>query len=502
VGETGSGARPAPDAVLVEIARYVLETEIASPVAAETARLALADSLACACEALVHPDCTELIGPVAPGTIVPGGVRVPGTSLVLDPVGGAFAISALIRWLDYNDTWLAKEWGHPSDNFGAILAVADYVSRQRRARGEQPYRVRDVLTAAIKAYEIQGVLALENSLNRVGFDHVQFVKVASAAVAAALWGGGFAEVVSAVSNAWVDGPALRTYRHFPNTGPRKSWAAADATSRAVRLAWLALRGEPGYPTALSAPQWGFQDVVLRGQPVVLARPLGSYVMENVLFKIAFPAEFHGQTAVEAALRLHPLVRDRLEEIAEIVIETQESAKRIIDKPGPFANPADRDHSLQYMTAVALLYGELRYEHYLEPIALRSAHSGPHRQDARDREPGVQPGLPRSREAVDRQRGAGRLPRRKSDRAGPGRVSDRTSAAASRRATALAAEAGAGAPPGLSRAAGSRARAPFARRSGVAGSGRRPAARRPAPGVKDELDPAAAAGAAGIGASVP
>jgi len=368
VGETGSGARPAPDAVLVEIARYVLETEIASPVAAETARLALADSLACACEALVHPDCTELIGPVAPGTIVPGGVRVPGTSLVLDPVGGAFAISALIRWLDYNDTWLAKEWGHPSDNFGAILAVADYVSRQRRARGEQPYRVRDVLTAAIKAYEIQGVLALENSLNRVGFDHVQFVKVASAAVAAALWGGGFAEVVSAVSNAWVDGPALRTYRHFPNTGPRKSWAAADATSRAVRLAWLALRGEPGYPTALSAPQWGFQDVVLRGQPVVLARPLGSYVMENVLFKIAFPAEFHGQTAVEAALRLHPLVRDRLEEIAEIVIETQESAKRIIDKPGPFANPADRDHSLQYMTAVALLYGELRYEHYLEPIA--------------------------------------------------------------------------------------------------------------------------------------
>lgn len=368
MGETGSGARPAPDAVLEEIARYVLETEIASPVAAETARLALADSLACACEALVHPDCTELIAPVAPGTIVPGGVRVPGTSLVLDPVSGAFAISALIRWLDYNDTWLAKEWGHPSDNFGAILAVADYVSRQRRARGEQPYRVRDVLTAAIKAYEIQGVLALENSLNRVGFDHVQFVKVASAAVAAALWGGGFAEVVSAVSNAWVDGPALRTYRHFPNTGPRKSWAAADATSRAVRLAWLALRGEPGYPTALSAPQWGFQDVVLRGQPVVLARPLGSYVMENVLFKIAFPAEFHGQTAVEAALRLHPLVRDRLEEIAEIVIETQESAKRIIDKPGPFANPADRDHSLQYMTAAALLYGELRYEHYLEPIA--------------------------------------------------------------------------------------------------------------------------------------
>lgn len=368
MGQGGSGARPTPDAVLVELTRYVVETEITSEKAYETARLALADSLACACEALTHPDCTELIGPVVPGMQVPQGVKVPGTDLVLDPVQGAFAISALIRWLDYNDTWLAKEWGHPSDNFGAILAVADYVSRQRRARGEEPYRVRDVLTAAIKAYEIQGVLALENSLNRVGFDHVQFVKVASAAVAAALWGGGFDEVLSAVSNAWIDGPALRTYRHFPNTGPRKSWAAADATSRAVRLAWLALRGEPGYPTALSAPQWGFQDVVLRGQPVVLARPLGSYVMENVLFKIAFPAEFHGQTAVEAALRLHPEVRERWDEIEEIVIETQESAKRIIDKPGPFANPADRDHSLQYMTAVALLYGELRYEHYLEPVA--------------------------------------------------------------------------------------------------------------------------------------
>ncbi len=368
MGEVTSSARPAPDAVLVEIARYVLESEITSPVAYETARLALADSLACACEALLHPDCTELIGPVAPGTSVPQGVKVPGTALVLDPVQAAFAISALVRWLDYNDTWLAKEWGHPSDNFGAILAVADFVSRQRRERGESPYRVRDVLTAAIKAYEIQGVLALENSLNRVGFDHVQFVKVASAAVAAALFGGGFDAVVSALSNAWIDGPALRTYRHYPNTGPRKSWAAADATSRAVRLAWLALRGEPGYPTALSAPQWGFQDVVLRGQPVVLARPLGSYVMENVLFKIAFPAEFHGQTAVEAALRLHPVVRQRLDEIAEIVIETQESAKRIIDKPGPFANPADRDHSIQYMTAVALLYGELRYEHYLEPVA--------------------------------------------------------------------------------------------------------------------------------------
>lgn len=364
---SGQGSS-APDAILEELVTYTVHAQIESTVAYETARLALADSLACACEALTYPECTKLISPVVAGMHVPFGVKIPGTPYVLDPVQGAFALSALIRWLDYNDTWLAKEWGHPSDNFGAILAVADHVSRQRRARGEQPLTVHDVLTAAIKAYEIQGVLALENSLNRVGFDHVQFVKVASAAVATALWGGTREEVFSAISNAWIDGPALRTYRHFPNTGPRKSWAAADATSRAVRLAWLALRGEPGYPTALSAPQWGFQDVVLRGQPILLARPLGSYVMENVLFKIAFPAEFHGQTAVEAALQLHSQVRDRLDEIVEIILETQESAKRIIDKPGPFANPADRDHSLQYMTAVALLYGELRYEHYVEPIA--------------------------------------------------------------------------------------------------------------------------------------
>ncbi|MCM8749666.1 bifunctional 2-methylcitrate dehydratase/aconitate hydratase [Thermomicrobiaceae bacterium CFH 74404] len=361
-------ARPAPDRALQELADYTLRAEISSELAYETARLALADSLACAFEALAYPECTALLGPVVPGTVVPNGVKVPGTPHVLDPVQAAFSITAMIRWLDYNDTWLAKEWGHPSDNFGAVLAVADHVSRLRRSRGEAPLRLRDVLTMAIKAYEIQGILALENSLNRFGFDHVQFVKVASAAVATALLGGGEDEVLSALSNAWIDGPALRTYRHYPNTGPRKSWAAADATSRAVRLAFLALRGEPGYPTALSAPRWGFEDVVLRGERVVLGRPLGSYVMENVLFKIAFPAEFHGQTAVEAAFRLHPLVRDRLDEIERIVIETQEPAVRIIDKPGPFANPADRDHSLQYMTAVALLYGELRYEHYTEPVA--------------------------------------------------------------------------------------------------------------------------------------
>lgn len=356
------------DAVLEEIATYVVSTPIQSAEAYQTAHIALMDSLSCALLALQKPECTKLIGPIVPGTYVPDGVRVPGTLHVLDPVQGAFALTALIRWLDYNDTWLAREWGHPSDNFGAILAVADFVSQRRRRRGEEPYRLQQVLTAAIKAYEIQGVLALGVSLNRHGFDHVHFVKVASAAVAAWLLGGGREEVLSALSNAFLDGVALRTYRHFPNTGPRKSWAAADAASRAVRLALFAWMGEPGYPTALTAPTWGFEQVVLKGEPVRLERPLGSYVMEHVLFKVAYPAEFHGQTAVEAALRLHPLVRERLAEIERIVIETQESAIRIIDKPGPFRNPADRDHSLQYMTAVALLYGELTYAHYEEPIA--------------------------------------------------------------------------------------------------------------------------------------
>ncbi len=356
------------DAVLEEIAEYVVSARIESEEAYRTARLALMDALACALLALQKPECTKLIGPLVPGTVVPGGVRVPGTAHVVDPVQGAFAITALIRWLDYNDTWLALEWGHPSDNFGAVLAVADYRSQLRRRYGEQPYRVRDLLTAAIKAYEIQGVLALGVSLNRRGFDHVHFVKVASAAVATHLLGGGRHEVLSALSNAFIDGIALRTYRHFPNTGPRKSWAAAEATSRGVWLSMLALQGEPGYPTALSAPVWGFETVVLGGEAVRLVRPLGSYVMENVLFKVAYPAEFHGQTAVEAALQLHPLARERYADIERIVIETQEAAVRIIDKPGPFRNPADRDHSLQYMTAVALLYGELTYAHYEEPIA--------------------------------------------------------------------------------------------------------------------------------------
>ncbi|MCX8113236.1 MAG: bifunctional 2-methylcitrate dehydratase/aconitate hydratase [Bacteroidia bacterium] len=356
------------DKVLQDIADYVQGTVSLSHEAYDNAQLSLIDSLACAFMALEKPECTKLIGPLVPGTVVPGGVRVPGTPHVVDPVQGAFSITALIRWLDYNDTWLAKEWAHPSDNFGAILAIADYVSQRRRRQGQPPYTVRDVLTAAIKAYEIQGVLALEVSLNRRGFDHVHYVKVASAAVAAHLLGGDRETVLSAVSHAFIDGAALRTYRHFPNTGPRKSWAAADAASRGVRLALLAYQGEVGYPTALTAPKWGFEAVVLGGEPVRLARPLGSYVMEHILYKVSYPAEFHGQTAVEAALRLHPVIKDRLEEIEKIVIETQESAVRIIDKPGPFRNPADRDHSLQYMTAVALLYGTLTYEHYEEPIA--------------------------------------------------------------------------------------------------------------------------------------
>lgn len=356
------------DKVLQELAEYVHAPASFSAEAYEVARLSLMDSLACAFMALEKPECTKLIGPIVPGTTVPYGVRVPGTAHVVDPVQGAFSITALIRWLDYNDTWLAKEWAHPSDNFGAILSVADFVSQRRRAVGEKPYTVRDVLTAAIKAYEIQGVLALEVSLNRRGFDHVHYVKIASAAVATQLLGGDMEALLSVISHAFIDGAALRTYRHFPNTGPRKSWAAADAASRGTRLAFMAIAGEVGYPTALSAPKWGFEAVILGGEPVRLARPLGSYVMENILFKVSYPAEFHGQTAVEAGLRLHPAVKDRLADIEKIVIETQESAVRIIDKPGPYRNPADRDHSLQYMTAVALLYGELTYEHYEEPIA--------------------------------------------------------------------------------------------------------------------------------------
>ncbi|GGD49780.1 bifunctional 2-methylcitrate dehydratase/aconitate hydratase [Paenibacillus nasutitermitis] len=351
------------DKLLEEIADYALHYTIESEEAFHIAQHVLLDSMGTAMLALRFPACTKHLGPLVPGVVVPHGCRVPGTRLELDPVHGAFNIGCMIRWLDFNDTWLAAEWGHPSDNLGAILAVADYVSRCRVAEGKEPLKIRDVLIAMVKAHEIQGVLALENSLNRVGLDHVLFVKIASTAVATTLLGGNREEVINAVSNAWLDGGSLRAYRHFPNTGSRKSWAAGDATSRAVRLSLMAIHGEMGYDTALSAPRWGFQDVLFKGNELTLARPLGAYVMENILFKISFPAEFHAQTAVECAFDLHHLVKNRLDEISKITLTTHESAIRIIDKKGPLHNPADRDHCLQYMVAVGLLFGELTAEHY-------------------------------------------------------------------------------------------------------------------------------------------
>ncbi|MFB0842600.1 bifunctional 2-methylcitrate dehydratase/aconitate hydratase [Paenibacillus oleatilyticus] len=359
----------AADQLLVDIADYALEYEVQSSEARRIAQHVVLDSLGTAILALRFPECAKHLGPVVPGVTVPHGCRVPGTRYELDPVHGAFNIGCMIRWLDYNDTWLAAEWGHPSDNLGGILAVADYLSRVRIAEGKAPLRMRDVLDAAVKAHEIQGVLALENSFNRVGLDHVLLVKIASTAVVTAMLGGSRDEVVNALSNAWLDGGSLRTYRHAPNTGSRKSWAAGDATSRAVRLALMAVNGEMGYATALSAKTWGFQDVLFQGKPLKLARPLGSYVMENVLFKISFPAEFHAQTAVECAFALHQQVKDRLDEIDRITITTHESAIRIIDKKGPLHNPADRDHCLQYMVAVGLLHGELTAEHYEDEAAV-------------------------------------------------------------------------------------------------------------------------------------
>ncbi len=363
-----SAERPPPDAPLVAIAEYARNFKVTSASALETARYCLMDTLACGFQALKYPACRKLLGPVVPGAVMPGGARVPGTSFELDPVQAAFNIGAMIRWLDFNDTWLATEWGHPSDNLGGILAVSDYLARQAVMSGRTPLTVRDLLAAMIKAHEIQGVLALENSFNRVGLDHVLLVRVASTAVVASLLGGTTEQVVNAVSNAWIDGGALRTYRHAPNTGSRKSWAAGDATSRGVRLALIALTGEMGYPSALSAKSWGFSDVLFRGQPIALAQPFGSYVMENVLFKISYPAEFHAQTAVEAAMTLHPQVAGRLADIERVVIETQEPGVRIIDKVGRLANPADRDHCLQYMVAVPLILGRLTAGDYEDEIA--------------------------------------------------------------------------------------------------------------------------------------
>jgi len=363
-----SNVKPEPDQVLTDIADYVVNESIQSEEAYETAKYCLMDTLGCGFLALRYPECTKLLGPVVPGTLVPNGAKVPGTSYQLDPVTAAFNIGCMIRWLDYNDTWLAAEWGHPSDNLGGILAAADYVSRVRAGEGKQPLTVRDVLTAMIKAHEIQGVIALENSFNRVGLDHVVLVKVASTAVVTGLLGGTCEEIVNAVSHAWIDGQSLRTYRHAPNTGSRKSWAAGDATSRAVRLGLMALKGEMGYPSALTAKTWGFYDVQFKGREIQLNQPYGSYVMEHILFKISFPAEFHAQTAVECALILHPQVKDRWHEIEKIVLTTHESAIRIIDKQGPLHNPADRDHCLQYMVAIGLLFGNLTADHYEDNIA--------------------------------------------------------------------------------------------------------------------------------------
>jgi len=363
-----SNVRPAPDQVLADIADYATKYRITSKEAYTTARHCLIDTLGCGFEALSYPACTKLMGPIVPGTIVPNGAKVPGTSFQLDPVQAAFNIGAMIRWLDFNDTWLAAEWGHPSDNLGGILATADWLSRNAVAAGRAPLTMKDVLTAMIKAHEIQGVIALENSFNRVGLDHVVLVKVASTAVIATLLGLTRDEVINAVSLAWVDGQSLRTYRHAPNTGSRKSWAAGDATSRAVRLALIARTGEMGYPSVLTAKTWGFYDVLFKGAPFKFQRPYGSYVMENVLFKISFPAEFHAQTAVECAMELHPHVRDRLDDIAKITIRTHESAIRIIDKKGPLDNPADRDHCIQYMVAVPLIFGRLTASDYEDGVA--------------------------------------------------------------------------------------------------------------------------------------
>ena len=363
--------RPNPDKVLTDIADYALSYEIESDVAYSTARFCLLDTLGCGLEALEYPACTKLLGPIVPGTLVPNGARVPGTGYQLDPVLVAFNIGAMIRWLDFNDTWLAAEWGHPSDNLGGILAVADWLSRSALAEGRPPLRMRDVLTAMIKAHEIQGCIALENSFNKVGLDHVVLVKVASTAVVCQLLGLSRDQTINAVSNAWIDGQSLRTYRHAPNTGSRKSWAAGDATSRAVRLALMARAGEMGYPSALTAKTWGFYDVMFRGEQFNFQRPYGSYVMENVLFKISYPAEFHAQTAVEAAMKLHTQLAEHglsASSIKSITVHTHEACLRIIDKKGPLANPADRDHCVQYMIAVPLIFGRLTAADYEDEIA--------------------------------------------------------------------------------------------------------------------------------------
>lgn len=360
--------RQDPDELLVKIADYALEFSIDSSEAYSTARYCLMDTLGCGLLALNFPDCKKLLGPYVEGTLVPNGVRVPGTNHVLDPVKGAWDIGAIIRWLDFNDTWLAAEWGHPSDNLGGILSAADYISQQNLAIGKNPLTMKQVLEAMIKAHEIQGIIALENSFNRVGLDHVILVKLASTAVISSLFGLSKDQTIDALSQVFVDGQSLRTYRHSPNAGPRKSWAAGDATSRALQLVLLTLKGQIGYPSAITAPTWGFKDVLFKGKDLIINQNFSSYVMENVLFKISFPAEFHAQTAVEAAVTLHSEIKDKLEDVEKIIITTHESAIRIISKEGKLNNPADRDHCIQYMTAIGLLKGGLIAEDYEDDVA--------------------------------------------------------------------------------------------------------------------------------------
>lgn len=366
-----SNERPQPDQVLTDIVDYVLNYEIKNDQAWKTAHYCLLDTLGCGFEALTYPACTKLLGPVVKGTIVPDGAKVPGTQFQLDPVQAAFNIGTIIRWLDFNDTWLAAEWGHPSDNLGGILATADWLSRTAVTAGKPALLMKDVLDAMIRAHEIQGVLALENSFNKVGLDHVILVKVASTAVVGKLIGLTRDELINAVSLAFVDGQSLRTYRHAPNTGSRKSWAAGDATSRAVKLALIAQTGEMGYPSVLTAKTWGFYDVSFKGNAFKFQRGYGSYVMEHILFKISFPAEFHSQTAVEAAMTLHQqliTLGKTIEDIKSITIRTHEAAIRIIDKKGPLDNPADRDHCIQYMVAVPLIFGRLTAADYEDNVA--------------------------------------------------------------------------------------------------------------------------------------
>ena len=363
-----SAARPEPDGPMLDVARYVAGYTVDSREAFDTARYMLLDSLACAALAMDHEACVRHLGPLVPGADMKGGARVPFTHHELDPVQAAYNIGVQIRWLDFNDTWLAAEWGHPSDNLGAILAVADYLGRRAESDGATPMTVRDVLGYAIKAHEIQGCYALRNSFNRVGLDHVILVRLASTAVATRMLGGDVEAIWTAVSHSWIDSGTLRTYRHAPNTGPRKSWAAGDACRRAVTHALNAVRGEVGYPSALTVPTWGFYDIAFDGKPFEFERPFGSYVMENILFKISFPAEFHAQTAVECAMRLHAEVKDRLDDIERIELQTQEAGARIVDKTGPLANYADRDHCLQYMVAVPLIFGRLTAEDYGDAVA--------------------------------------------------------------------------------------------------------------------------------------